>query len=68
MPLIISRSWPGTDVEFLDFIEPLTHPERFGGNVEDAFDVIAPSLPGFGFQENQHAPTVHARWRMCPTS
>jgi pimeloyl-ACP methyl ester carboxylesterase len=49
MPLIISHGWPGTVVEFLDFIEPLAHPERFGGDVADAFEVIAPSLPGFGF-------------------
>ncbi len=49
LPLIISHGWPGSVVEFLDIIEPLAHPERFGGSVDDAFDVIAPSLPGFGF-------------------
>jgi microsomal epoxide hydrolase len=49
LPLIISHGWPGTIVEFFDFIELLAHPERFGGNAEDAFDVVAPSLPGFGF-------------------
>jgi microsomal epoxide hydrolase len=49
MPLLISHGWPGSVVEFLDIIEPLAHPQRFGGSVEDAFDVIAPSLPGFGF-------------------
>lgn len=48
-PLIISHGWPGTVVEFMKVIEPLAHPERFGGKVEDAFTVIAPSLPGFGF-------------------
>jgi len=48
-PLIISHGWPGTIVEFLEFIDLLAHPERYGGNVEDAFDVVAPSLPGFGF-------------------
>ena len=48
-PLIISHGWPGTIVEFLDFIDLLAHPEKYGGNVEDAFDVVAPSLPGFGF-------------------
>ena len=48
-PLIISHGWPGTVVEFMKIIEPLAHPERFGGKVEDAFTVIAPSLPGFGF-------------------
>ena len=49
LPLIISHGWPGSVSEFGKIIEPLAHPERFGGNVEDAFDVIAPSLPGFGF-------------------
>ena len=49
LPLIISHGWPGSVVEFLDIIEPLAHPQRFGGDANDAFDVIAPSLPGFGF-------------------
>lgn len=48
-PLLISHGWPGTIVEFMEIIEPLAHPERFGGKVEDAFTVVAPSLPGFGF-------------------
>jgi pimeloyl-ACP methyl ester carboxylesterase len=56
MPLIISHGWPGTIVEFLDIIEPLAHPERFGGNIEDAFDVVAPSLPGFGFSGRPPRP------------
>ena len=42
MPLLISHGWPGSIVEFLDIIEKLAHPERFGGKKEDAFDVIAP--------------------------
>ena len=56
LPLIVSHGWPGTVVEFMDFIEPLAHPERFGGNVEDAFDVVAPSLPGFGFSGKPQRP------------
>ncbi len=56
MPLIISHGWPGSIVEFLDFIEPLAHPESFGGKAEDAFDVIAPSLPGFGFSGKPSGP------------
>ncbi len=51
LPLLLLHGWPGSVVEFLDVIEPLAHPERFGGDVADAFDVIAPSLPGFGFSE-----------------
>jgi pimeloyl-ACP methyl ester carboxylesterase len=56
LPLILSHGWPGTVVEFLDFIEPLAHPERFGGQVEDAFHVIAPSLLGFGFSGKPPRP------------
>jgi len=56
MPLIISHGWPGSIVEFLKIIEPLAHPERFGGSSEDAFDVIAPSLPGFGFSGRPPRP------------
>jgi len=55
-PLIISHGWPGTVVEFLDFIDLLAHPERFGGDVEDAVDVVAPSLPGFGFSGRPPRP------------
>ena len=56
MPLIISHGWPGTIVEFLHIIEKLAHPERFGGKEEDAFDVIVPSLPGFGFSGRASRP------------
>jgi pimeloyl-ACP methyl ester carboxylesterase len=56
MPLIISHGWPGSVVEFNDIIEPLAHPERFGGSVDDAFEVIAPSLPGFGFSGRPPRP------------
>jgi len=56
MPLLISHGWPGTIVEFLHIIEKLAHPERFGGKEEDAFDVIAPSLPGFGFSGRPQRP------------
>ena len=56
MPLLLSHGWPGSIVEFLEIVEPLAHPERFGGRVEDAFDVVAPSLPGFGFSAPPSAP------------
>ena len=55
-PLIISHGWPGSVVEFRDIIEPLAHPERFGGDPADAFDVVAPSLPGFGFSGRPPRP------------
>ena len=56
MPLMISHGWPGSVVEFLDLIEPLAHPERFGGEPSDSFTVVAPSLPGFGFSGRPPRP------------
>ena len=49
LPLIITHGWPGSIVEQLKVIGPLTDPTAFGGRPEDAFDVVIPSLPGFGF-------------------
>jgi len=49
MPLLITHGWPGSVVEFHKVIEPLTHPTAFGGDAADAFHVVCPSLPGFGF-------------------
>ncbi len=49
MPLLITHGWPGSIVEFHKVIEPLTNPTAFGGKAEDAFHVVCPSLPGFGF-------------------
>ncbi|GGB23336.1 multidrug MFS transporter [Flexivirga endophytica] len=51
MPLILTHGWPGSIVEFLKLIGPLTDPVAYGGSVEDSFDVVIPSLPGFGFSE-----------------
>lgn len=48
-PLILSHGWPGSIVEFHKVIEPLTNPTAFGGDAADAFHVVAPSLPGYGF-------------------
>jgi microsomal epoxide hydrolase len=56
MPLLINHGWPGSIVEFLDIIEKLARPERFGGDEKDAFDVIAPSLPGYGFSGRPARP------------
>lgn len=53
MPLILSHGWPGSVFEFMSTIEPLTNPTAYGGKAEDAFDVIIPSLPGFGFSGKQ---------------
>lgn len=50
-PLLMIHGWPGSFIEFLDVIDPLVAPERHGGNPEDAFHLVIPSLPGFGFSE-----------------
>ena len=49
MPLIITHGWPGSVVEFHKVMEPLVDPVRHGGSAADAFHVVCPSLPGFGF-------------------
>lgn len=49
MPLIITHGWPGSVIEMLDVIGPLTDPTAHGGRAEDAFNVVIPSLPGYGF-------------------
>ncbi|HEY8521076.1 MAG TPA: epoxide hydrolase [Gammaproteobacteria bacterium] len=51
LPLIITHGWPGSVFEQIELIAPLTEPTRHGGRAEDAFDVVIPSLPGFGFTE-----------------
>ena len=56
IPLLISHGWPGSISEFQNIIGPLTRPEEHGGSAQDAFDVIAPSLPGFGFSGRPPRP------------
>jgi microsomal epoxide hydrolase len=53
MPLLLSHGWPGSIYEFVNILGPLTDPGSFGGDPKDAFTVVAPSLPGYGFS---HAP------------
>lgn len=57
-PLILTHGWPGSIVEFLDVIGPLTDPVRHGGQASDAFHVVIPSIPGFGFS----GPTPDVGW------
>lgn len=57
-PLIMTHGWPGSVVEFLDVIGPLTDPERHGGQAQDAFHLVVPSLPGYGFSGKPTAPGV----------
>ena len=49
LPIIITHGWPGSILEQIKIIEPLTDPTKFGGRPEDAFDVVIPSMPGYGF-------------------
>lgn len=56
LPLIITHGWPGSVVEFLNIIGPLTDPARHGGDPADAFHVVIPSLPGFGFSTPLSGP------------
>jgi pimeloyl-ACP methyl ester carboxylesterase len=58
LPLVLTHGWPGSIVEFLDVIGPLTDPVAHGGDAADAFHVVVPSLPGFGLS----GPTHEERW------
>jgi microsomal epoxide hydrolase len=55
-PLLITHGWPGSHFEFWDAIEPLAYPSRHGGDPADAFDLVIPSLPGFGFSGKPTRP------------
>jgi epoxide hydrolase len=61
LPLLISHGWPGSFVEMLDVIGPLTDPLAYGGDPADAFDVVVPSLPGYGFSEQPTTPGIGPR-------
>jgi pimeloyl-ACP methyl ester carboxylesterase len=56
LPLILTHGWPGSIVEFIGIIEPLTNPGAHGGDLADAFHLVAPSLPGFGFSGPLNEP------------
>jgi epoxide hydrolase len=59
-PLIVTHGWPGSIVEFLDVIDPLTNPAAHGGDPTDAFHLVIPSVPGFGFS----GPTTERGWNL----
>ena len=56
LPLVITHGWPGSIVEFLKVIGPLTDPTAHGGDTSDAFHVVCPSLPGYGFSDKPARP------------
>jgi microsomal epoxide hydrolase len=60
IPLVLTHGWPGSVSEFLDIVGPLTDPVAHGGSAEDAFHVVCPSIPGYGFS----GPTVQEGWHV----
>lgn len=67
LPIIITHGWPGSIIEQLKIIAPLTDPTAFGGTAADAFDVVIPSMPGYGFSAKPTAtgwnpPRIAAAW------
>jgi pimeloyl-ACP methyl ester carboxylesterase len=64
LPLLLTHGWPGSVLEFRDVIGPLTDPMRYGGKAEDAFHLVIPSLPGFGFSDKPDA----AGWNVPRTA
>ena len=65
LPVIITHGWPGSVIELLKIIDPLTNPTAHGGSASDAFDVVIPSMPGYGYsgkpQETGWGPDRMAR-------
>jgi pimeloyl-ACP methyl ester carboxylesterase len=69
LPLLLTHGWPGSFIEFLDVIAPLTDPTAHGGKAEDAFHVVIPSLPGYGFSDKPEAtgwglPRIAGAWHL----
>src|SRR5690348_7934519 len=67
LPIVITHGWPGSIIEQLKIIEPLTNPTAHGGTAADAFDVVIPSLPGYGFSgkptaEGWGVPRIAQAW------
>ena len=56
LPLVVSHGWPGSIIEQLKIIDPLTNPTAYGGNASDAFHVVVPSMPGYGFSGKPTTP------------
>ncbi len=61
LPLLISHGWPGSFYEMMQVIGPLSDPAAHGGDPADAFDVVVPSLPGYGFSQHSHVAGMTAR-------
>jgi pimeloyl-ACP methyl ester carboxylesterase len=59
LPMIVTHGWPGSIIEQLKIIDPLTNPTAYGASATDAFDLVIPSLPGYGFSGKPTAPGWH---------
>jgi len=72
LPLVLTHGWPGSILEFQEAIGPLTDPAKHGGSPEDSFDVVVPSIPGFGFSSKPKSPigppTTARLWHELMTS
>jgi pimeloyl-ACP methyl ester carboxylesterase len=80
MPIVLTHGWPSTVMLFRDVIGPLAEPTEHGGRAEDAFHVVAPSLPGFGFSDKprergwnsertaKHGPCLSSGWNTSAMS
>src|SRR5438132_8037493 len=64
LPLVMTHGWPGSVMEMLDSVGPLTDPTAHGGSAEDAFHLVLPSLPGYGFS----GEPVEVGWDLGPTA
>ncbi len=56
LPVILTHGWPGSIIEMLNVIGPLTDPTAYGGAADEAFDVVIPSIPGYGFSDKPTRP------------
>ena len=65
LPLIVTHGWPGSIIEQMKIIEPLTNPTAHGGSAADAFDVVIPSIPGYGFSGKPTATGWDPAHRTC---
>lgn len=64
MPLLLAHAYPGSSAEFMDMVGPLTDPVAYGGRAEDAFSVVAPDAPGYGFSQ----PVTETGWTTARTA
>jgi pimeloyl-ACP methyl ester carboxylesterase len=62
LPIIVTHGWPGSILHQLKIIDPLTNPTAHGGRAEDAFHVVIPSIPGYGYSGKLYCEHEQPRW------